>query len=168
MKNILILRVLLSVSFAICVITIVFGIPFTLMFSAFPQLMPPTLHLKVETLNGVGRYILPHLLLMLAETACFAYALYRMKELVKLFEKRIFFDARVSAHFKKAGQMILLSFMIGFINGSFYLTYENFIGFDIDIDLATFLLPATGLLLMALSDVFTSAKILKDEANLTI
>ncbi|MFP5437441.1 MAG: DUF2975 domain-containing protein [Bacteroidia bacterium] len=168
MKRIYLLRILVTLAFTCCLAFIIFGIPFTVIFSLFPGLMPATLHTKVETLRGSGRYVLPHLFLIIGATACNAYALFRIKEMLKLFEKNIFFDERVSKHFNIAGRMVLCGFLLQLINDTFYITHDNFVGFNLDIDLTTFVLPSAGLLLLALSDVFSKAKTLKDENDLTV
>ena len=95
------------------------------------------------------------------------YGLYLFKKLLQLFQLKIIFDDQIIFHFKRIGNLLIIS---GFLSGIPAFLYKVTQGeIKIEIGANPFLyLISLGLFFMVLSEVFKIAKTMKEENDLTI
>jgi hypothetical protein len=170
MKRISVLKTITTIAFIITVITVAFGIPFTLMLAVATDLVPNGLQKNISSNHLIGIGAIVYLLLTMGVTALIALALHSFKEALTLFEKRMFFDVRVIALLTKTGKMLLTAAAVSIIaeiTSTFFASDAPYTEASFTYG-PTLLFASLGLLFLVLSDVFTMAKNLKEENDLTV
>jgi Protein of unknown function (DUF2975) len=170
MKRISVLKTIVTIAFIISVIIVAFGVPFTLMLAVGGDMVPQGVkgNISANHLSGTGAIL--YLLLALASTGIIALALRTFKQSLTLFEKRIFFDNRVITQLLKTGKAFVAAALLTIASEVVAMLFAPS-GPHIQVSFTygpTLLLASLGLLFMVLSDVFTMAKNLKEENDLTV
>lgn len=170
MKRIALLKTITVIAFIFCIVTVVFGVPFTLMLAVASHWIPEGLKAHISATGTAGAGAVVYLLLVLGSTACVALALHTFKETLTLFEKRVFFDTRVIAQLLKTGKAFMGAALANIAAEVVDMLFASD-GPHIEVSISygpTLLFAGLGLLFMVLSDVFSNAKNLKDENDLTV
>lgn len=162
MKRIAFLKTLVTIAFVLCMIAVFFGLPFILMVAVAPNRVPEPLVQKESPAFYYAVFYVGHL--------AFTYALFQLKKTLEFFYKKIYFDDRVIQSLALAGK--------GFIGSAVLLTVLEFVyhliaeaRFEVGIEFSynsIFFALVLGLFFLVLSDVFTNAKNLKEENDLTV
>lgn len=167
MKRLNFLKLLVTILFVTDVIAIVFGVPFSLIYLVAPDKVPAGLKAAMDMGNGLHFGFL-NLIIALAGFACEAYALYCLKQVLALFQKNSFFDAKVVALFRKTGTYVIWGCILVWFAHLFIPAADGTLQLNANINSATIFVAALGLLFLVLGDVFEMARKLKEENELTI
>lgn len=170
MKRISVLKTIITIAFILSVITVAFGVPFTLMLAVATDIVPKGLSQNISANHLIGAGAIVYLLLIMGATALIALALRTFKDTLTLFEKQVFFDQRVIVLLAKTGKMLLAAAAVNMI-AEIASTLLAPTGPGITINFTygpTLLLASLGLLFLVLGDVFNMAKNLKEENDLTV
>lgn len=170
MKRISILKTLVTIAFILSGIVVAFGVPFTLMLAVAGNIVPEGIKGNISANHLSGKGAILYLLLVLGCTALIALALRTFKETLTLFEKRVFFDSRVITQLAKTGKAFLAAAVVNMASEVVAMLFAP-TGPHVQISFTygpTLLLASLGLLFLVLSDVFTMAKNIKEENNLTV
>jgi len=160
MKGLSVLKTLITFLFALCVVTIFFGVPFILVLAVMPGQIPfdingkPATQLGIETISLIIAFVIG--------ISFLTYALYHFRKLLALFEKKKIFHDDVIKNLIRIGYSIL----IGCIQSS--LTLLMFTDLIKGSSMVIFIIYSAfaiclGLFFMVLSDLFASAKKSKEE-----
>ena len=95
------------------------------------------------------------------------YGLYLFKKLLQLFQLKIIFDDQIIFHFKRIGNLLIISGFLSGIPAFFYKVAQGEIKIDFGANPFLYLI-SLGLFFMVLSEVFKIAKTMKEENDLTI
>ncbi|MFP9114867.1 DUF2975 domain-containing protein [Flavobacterium sp. RHBU_3] len=169
MNRISALKTIVTIAFIISVITVFFGIPFTLILAVAQDRIPQSIsNISANHLRGTGAVL--YLLLTLGSTVFVALALRTFKDSLTLFEKRIFFDNRVITQLQKSGKAFVgaaVLTLLSEIASVCFAPAEPGTSGDFSYGPAL-LLGGLGLLFLVLGDVFEMARKLKEENDLTV
>lgn len=130
------------------------------------------LHLKIngEPIVDYGFATQFMLTLIVIAYGFFVHGIYQLRKLLRLFEKRIIFEQATIVLLYQIGRSFTISSLVGGI-GLFVYNSFNHGGGDIDFTsgFSSFLFTLSlGLFFMVLSEVFTIAKNMKEENELTV
>lgn len=170
MKRISALKTLVTIAFILSVIVVVFGVPFTAMLAVADNLVPKGVKTNISANHLVGIGAILYLLLTLGSVALTAFALRTFKETLTLFEKRVFFDVRVITQLAKTGKAFVAAALVNITAEIVGMLFAP-TGPHIQVSFTygpTLILGGLGLLFLVLADVFTMAKNLKEENDLTV
>jgi hypothetical protein len=95
------------------------------------------------------------------------YGLYLFKKLLQLFQLKIIFDDQIIFHFKRIGNLLIISGFLSGIPAFFYKVAQGEIKIDFGANPFLYLI-SLGLFFMVLSEVFKITKTMKEENDLTI
>lgn len=94
------------------------------------------------------------------------YAIYLFKQLLRFFQLKIIFDNRVVQLFNKIGFVLISSAVISGVSGFIFNFLKRHVSLSFELN-SNVLLFSLGLFFLILSEVFTIAKSLKEENDLT-
>lgn len=168
MQHISVLKTITDILFILFLIPVIFGIPFIIMYTVVPDMIPFDVSVKNEDLQMASHnerilfLILTYIVYIID-----VYALYIFREIMKLFTKKIFFSERISAGFSLIGKLIITSYIL-YITGSFFLRMFTIQRLSFEIDLSIFYALGIGYFFIVLGSIFKKAKEIKEENELTI
>jgi hypothetical protein len=168
MNRLSLLKALVNVIFVLCVVALVFIPPTLIVIYTFPETIPFSINGTPAKEIGTEELILMSVLILGA--AFEIYALYVFRKTLALFEKRQIFTTDVIKLLDQTGKAIIIGYMI---SAGASLLYKAVVAGTIEIGLnvsfgsAIFIL-GLGLFFIVLSDVFSMAKQMKDENDLTV
>jgi hypothetical protein len=169
MKRIALLRTLIHILFILCMIAVFFGLPFILILAFFPTKVP--FNFNGHLLDAGHSEIVFLFIVLYAGHCVFTYGLYLLKQTLELFSKRKFFDPAVISNLDRLGKTFIASGLLWVVPPFFYRVLAHG-EFDMGIEISGFGSPvfvfSLGLFFMVLSEVFSNAKQLKEENELTI
>ncbi|MFP9097636.1 DUF2975 domain-containing protein [Flavobacterium sp. RHBU_24] len=169
MKRLAFLKTIVTISFILCMVAVIFGLPFILLVVFFPDTVPFKFN---GQLDGAGRAQVIFLVSMFYLGHCvFTYGIYKLKATLELFYKKVFFDDRVIAALNLSGKAFIIAAVVWVVPPFFYKVIANG-DFEMGIDFSgfgsTFFSLSIGLFFIVLSEVFANAKQLKEENDLTV
>jgi hypothetical protein len=106
MKALKLLKTLLTFLFAICIITIFFGVPFILVLAVMPGQVPFAINGRPATQLGIET--IPIIIAFVIGFSFLTYALYLLRKLLALFEKKKIFHDDVIINLIRIGYSILI------------------------------------------------------------
>lgn len=162
MKRLALLKTLVTIAFILCMIIVFFGLPFILIVATAPQHVPEPFTKRESAALFYSVFYIAHL--------AFTYALFQFKKTLELFYKKIYFDTRVIDGLNATGKsfiaaavlLVVLDFIYSLIvEGKFEM------GVEISLESPLFIF-GLGLFFLVLAEVFTNARQLKEENDLTV
>lgn len=166
MRRLPILKILVNILFAICLILIFFGFPMLLITIVFPTKVP--FEFFGKSLNANHFEVVFLMATVLLGHSAFTYAIYLFRKTLDLFSKKKFFHSDVIMLFDQSGKSFIAAGMLWIIPPFFYQLLANNefnIAFDLGLPFFAF---ALGFFFMVLSEVFLIAKAQKEENDLTV
>jgi len=144
---------------------VAFAIPFFFMAIFMPDKIPFKVNDNIVTDFAIEDYIL--LAFNIVAVAFYAYALYLFKDVLTAFSKKRLFANEVIRNLDQAGKAVLIGFAVYVVPEFLYTSiFES--SFSISLGFDSLFTPMVGLFLIVLSEVFLTAKSLKEENDLTV
>lgn len=146
------------------------ALPLVYLFTAFVFISNETLNIPIK-INGTGMGVNDLkskivLFFLVISVSLLFYGLFLFKKLLKLFQQKIIFDSQVIALLRKLGYAVCMSSIIGGIASFIVEFWEQRVSINIGFNSFALLL-SLGLFFLVLSEVFTTAKAIKEENDLT-
>ncbi|OYQ48232.1 hypothetical protein CHU92_00785 [Flavobacterium cyanobacteriorum] len=164
MEKLPFLRTLTGITFILCMVILVFAVPFIFMALFFPAQVP----FEVNGTKAVDMAPEDYVMLgvKIVVFGIWTYALYLFRGILTLFSKKKIFDDAVILLLGNTGKALLAGFILYFISEFLYnVIVENTFSVGIGAELLVVILA---LFFMVLSEVFLTAKKMKEENDLTI
>ena len=95
------------------------------------------------------------------------FALYYFRKILHLFQQIKIFDNNVIEYFKKIGNLLIISAVIGYVVEIIYKIYSKEMTIQIGVNFYTIIF-SVGLFSLVLSEIFSIAKQNKDEVDFTV
>ena len=167
MRKLNLLKAIIDFFWILALITI----PFLLLFIAYLTSSNEPFDIPIK-MNGVEitvLYLNAKIVLFFTTLSYIVvmYGLYLFKKLLQLFQLKIIFDDQIIFHFKRIGNLLIISGFLSGIPAFFYKVAQGEIKIDFGANPFLYLI-SLGLFFMVLSEVFKIAKTMKEENDLTI
>ena len=151
-------------------ITMVVTIPFLLFFVGMVLFSNEPLDIPIE-INGTTLEVVDFkskliFVFLIISASLIIYGLFLFRKLLRLFQLRVIFDSEIVMLLKRIGFVIILSAFLGGIPNFILELVKNKISLSLGLN-PFVLLFSLGLFFLVLSEVFTIAKSIKEENDLT-
>jgi hypothetical protein len=166
MKKLVILKSLTTLFYISSIIGLIVGVPFVIIMLFMPGEIP--FDIKGSPAAATDLHTLLSVTALFVGLPFFTYALYLFKKVLDLFGKNKIFNDDVIKYLSRIGKSIIIGY---FIMALPYMIYGSFIDNELTVQLSpreAGLVIVAGLFFMVLSEVFSIAKNIKQENDLTI
>lgn len=166
MKRLIILHALVQILFALALFIMFFLVPFWVLSFTYPHTIP--FRVNGEMVAATPIIAKAFAGLMIAGIAFFIYALYIFKQTLDLFLKKRIFNPDVIKNFRLIGRSIILGYILSGGGSILYNLSRNEASIDFNFIAGSIFIICLGLFFFVLSEVFQTAKDIKEKNDLTV
>ena len=166
MKRLIILHALVQILFALSLFIMFFLVPFWVLSFMSPHTIPFKVNGEMMAATPVIAKAFAGL--VIAGIAFFIYALYIFKQTLNLFLKKRIFNPDVIKNFRLIGRSVLLGYILSGGGSILYNLSRNEGSIDFNFIAESIFTICLGLFFFVLSEVFQTAKNIKEENELTV
>ena len=166
MKRLIILHALVQILFSLSLLLMFFLVPFWVLSFTYPHTIPFKVNGEMVAATPIIAKAFAGL--MIVGIAFFIYALYIFKQILDLFLKKRIFNPDVIKNFRLIGRSILLGYIFSGGGSILYNLSRNESSIDFNFIAGSIFIICLGLFFFVLSEVFQTAKNIKEENELTI